>query len=148
MNKITNFQLLFANHYHSLNLFYVCHKIKLMENRKNLGMLGEDLTCSYLKKKGYGVIKRNERNRFGEIDIIAREKSGTLVFVEVKTMREGELKPEDQMKKRKIENFRKSAEFFAGQNEELIDEKRGWRLDLVAIIIEEEKNSIVHYENI
>ena len=119
-----------------------------MENRKSLGMLGEDLACSYLKKKGYRVIKRNEKNRFGEIDIIAREKSGTLVFVEVKTMREGELKPEDQMKKRKIENFRKSAEFFAGQNEELIDEKRGWRLDLVAIIIEEEKNSIVHYENI
>ena len=148
MNKITNLQLLFANHYHSLNFFYVCHKIKLMENRKSLGMLGEDLACSYLKKKGYRVIKRNEKNRFGEIDIIAREKSGTLVFVEVKTMREGELKPEDQMRKRKIENFRKSAEFFAGQNEELIDEKRGWRLDLVAIIIEEEKNSIVHYENI
>ena len=119
-----------------------------MENRKSLGILGEDLACSYLKKRGYRVIKRNERNRFGEIDIIAREKNGTLVFVEVKTMREGELKPEDQITRKKMRNIRKSAEFFVGQNEGLIDEKRGWRLDLVAIIIEEEKNSIVHYENI
>jgi len=148
MNKITNFQLLFTNHYHSLNLLYKCRKIRSMENRISLGKFGEDFACNYLKNKGYRIIKRNEKNRFGEIDIIVRKGDSTLVFVEVKTMREGELKPEDQMKRKKVENFRKSAEFFAGQNQELIDEKRGWGLDLVAIVVNGEECSVKHYENI
>jgi len=119
-----------------------------MENRISLGKFGEDFACNYLKNKGYRIIKRNEKNRFGEIDIIVRKGDSTLVFVEVKTMREGELKPEDQMKRKKVENFRKSAEFFAGQNQELIDEKRGWGLDLVAIVVNGEECSVKHYENI
>ncbi len=49
-----------------------------------LGKRGEDLAASYLKKKGYSIVTRNYRKRFGEVDIIARD-GDTLVFVEVKT---------------------------------------------------------------
>jgi putative endonuclease len=54
--------------------------------RHNLGKLGEDLACAELERRGYAVLARRYRTRFGEIDIIAREHDFT-VFVEVKTRR-------------------------------------------------------------
>lgn len=54
-----------------------------LDNRK-LGEAGEKQAVGYLKKSGYKILKRNYRNPFGEIDIIA-EKDGTVAFIEVKT---------------------------------------------------------------
>ena len=51
--------------------------------RQNLGKLGEDLACAELERRGYAVLARRYRTRFGEIDIIARDNDVT-VFVEVK----------------------------------------------------------------
>ncbi len=50
------------------------------------GKENESLAASYLERKGYRVIDRNHRNRFGEIDIIAKD-GDTLVFIEVKARR-------------------------------------------------------------
>ncbi len=47
------------------------------------GQRAEELACEYLKAHSYKIIKRNFRNRFCEIDIIAHNRS-ELVFVEVK----------------------------------------------------------------
>lgn len=47
------------------------------------GRSGEEKAAKYLQKKGYAILERNYRCRFGEIDIIAADKN-TLVFVEVK----------------------------------------------------------------
>ena len=52
--------------------------------RQSLGKLGEDLACVELSRRGYAILARRYRTRFGEIDIVARD-SGTTVFVEVKT---------------------------------------------------------------
>jgi putative endonuclease len=52
--------------------------------RQSLGKLGEDLACGELERRGYAVLARRYRTRFGEIDIIARD-GETIVFVEVKT---------------------------------------------------------------
>ncbi len=49
-----------------------------------LGRAGEASAERFLRKKGYRIIERNYRTRFGELDIIARD-GRTLVFVEVKT---------------------------------------------------------------
>ncbi len=57
-------------------------------NRQNIskkrGDIGESFACDLLRSKGYRIICRNWRCRWGEIDIIA-EDGGTLVFVEVKS---------------------------------------------------------------
>lgn len=52
--------------------------------RQQTGRTGEDLACRALKEKGYRIIERNYRCRFGEIDIVA-SKAGCLVFVEVRS---------------------------------------------------------------
>lgn len=44
----------------------------------------EEAAARFLKRKGYRIIERNYRTRFGEIDIVARY-GGYLVFVEVKS---------------------------------------------------------------
>lgn len=49
-----------------------------------IGRMGEDAAAKALKKNGYGIVAKNFRCRFGEIDIIAKD-GKTLVFVEVKT---------------------------------------------------------------
>ncbi|MDH4319672.1 MAG: YraN family protein, partial [Desulfobulbaceae bacterium] len=51
-----------------------------------LGSKGEDAAAFHLQQKGYEILCRNYRQRFGEIDIVARD-GDVLVFVEVKTRR-------------------------------------------------------------
>ena len=51
--------------------------------RQTLGILGEDLACAELQRRGYAILARRYRTRYGEIDVIARE-GDTIVFVEVK----------------------------------------------------------------
>lgn len=49
-----------------------------------LGSTGENLACSELQRRGYAILARRYRTRFGEIDVIARD-GETIAFVEVKT---------------------------------------------------------------
>lgn len=52
--------------------------------RQQLGLRGEELAASELQRRGYVLVERRYRSRFGEIDIIAKD-GATVVFVEVKT---------------------------------------------------------------
>lgn len=56
---------------------------KMASDNLKKGKEGEALAEKFLKKKGYKILQRNFRTRFGEIDIIALDNK-TLVFVEVK----------------------------------------------------------------
>ena len=51
-----------------------------------IGKIGEAFAVNYLKAKKYLILEQNYRQRFGEIDLIARQGRRT-VFVEVKTRR-------------------------------------------------------------
>ncbi len=50
------------------------------------GAWGEQAAAEYLTHKGYEIVARNYRTRWGEIDLIAVQ-GGFLVFAEVKTRR-------------------------------------------------------------
>ena len=56
----------------------------MKQNNRRVGSHFEDLAAAYLKERGYLILARNYRNRFGEIDIIAIDPDDTLVFAEVK----------------------------------------------------------------
>jgi len=53
---------------------------------QSLGQQEEELACRELRCRGYAILARRYRTRFGELDVIARD-HGVLVFVEVKTRR-------------------------------------------------------------
>ena len=55
--------------------------------RQSLGKQGEDLACATLERRGYAILARRYRTRYGEIDIVARD-GPTIVFVEVKARRD------------------------------------------------------------
>ena len=51
-----------------------------MTYRSKLGQLGENIACRYLVENNYKIIERNFRQKWGEIDIIAKAKDKTLVL--------------------------------------------------------------------
>ena len=53
---------------------------------KLLGDKGERLAASFLRGLGYKILARQQRNKLGEIDLVARD-GDCIVFVEVKTRR-------------------------------------------------------------
>ncbi len=120
-----------------------------MTYRQEIGRIGENFAAEYLKRRGYRIIDRNKNRKWGELDIIAVAPDKTLVFVEVKTMRVGDLRPEDQMTSSKIKKFKRAAQIYSASHEELVDERKGWRLDVIALTgYDEEKFEVSHYENI
>ena len=52
-------------------------------HRQELGILGENLAVDALRARGYSILARRHRSRYGEIDIIA-EDGACIVFIEVK----------------------------------------------------------------
>jgi putative endonuclease len=121
-----------------------------MTKHIELGMKGEDMAERYLLERGYKVLERNVRMKCGEIDIVSIRKDGTLVFVEVKTMKESYngLSPEDQMSNAKRMKFERVASIYANQSAH-VKEDKGWQLDLLSIVIRgNDSPQITHYENI
>ena len=55
-------------------------------NKRSVGSIYEQLAAEQLINMGYSVLARNYRNRFGEIDIIAKD-GDTICFCEVKYRR-------------------------------------------------------------
>ena len=66
----------------------IARSVGLTQERLVLGLRGEDLACEALVDRGYAVVTRRYSTKHGEIDIVARDEK-TLVFVEVKTRRDG-----------------------------------------------------------
>ena len=52
---------------------------------KEIGKIGEDRAAEFFENKGYRVIEKNFRSKFGEIDLIISRAPDELVFVEVRS---------------------------------------------------------------
>ena len=161
-----------------------------MTKKSETGKLGEDLACEYLVNNGFTIIERNFRKPWGELDIIAKDPEGTLVFIEVKAINQTkesqsynlaeyapnslwqairqygnsamlkkmrqkifwreslQINPEENLTAAKLKKLQRMASLYAGFHPELVDEKGGWRIDLVAITIIDGESEIKHFENI
>jgi len=113
--------------------------------RKDVGYIGEDLAIDYLEKRGYKIVERNFKCRFGEIDLIARIEN-RLVFVEVK-LKKGEkyCKPIEAVDYAKQKKVIKSSLFYVQKYR--ID-NLDVQFDVVGIELEQGKTpNIIHIEN-
>ncbi len=81
-------------------------------NRRALGVQGEQMAAQMLETKGYHILERNYRCRYGEIDIVAENK-GEMVFVEVKTRSSGSYgRPADAVTREKLRHMEKAAKCY------------------------------------
>ncbi|MFL5823893.1 MAG: YraN family protein [Solirubrobacteraceae bacterium] len=58
----------------------------MTDRRQRLGQTGEALAAQHLVRRGFDILERNYRTRWGELDIVAFD-GRVLVFCEVKTRR-------------------------------------------------------------
>lgn len=116
----------------------------MKQYNRDTGNKGEGIAASYLRKKGYTILERNFKNKFGEIDIIAKDKD-VLVFVEVKA-KVGEMfgSPEEMISRGKLHRIRNMATMY------LQGASVPCRIDVVAIVLtnEYEVSRLTHYENV
>ncbi len=76
------------------------------------GRKAEEMAAAYLEHRGWKVLARNYRCRYGELDIVAR-RGGLLSFVEVRYRRDGALaSPLESLDHRKLLRIRRSAECY------------------------------------
>lgn len=117
---------------------------------KQLGALGEEIAVKYLKERGYKILDRNFRYKgYGELDIVA-EKSGNLVFIEVKTRidssNDSAYKPEDNITYFKQKQLIKLAKIYLANKKIPID--TSWQIDIIAIEIPQYKDEKVNLRHI
>lgn len=109
------------------------------------GKIGEQIALQILRKKGYKVLQRNFRSKFGEIDIIAQD-SNTLVFVEVKTRWSRKFGyPEEAVTPWKLRSIIKTGDYYKlthPNTPALV------RIDVVAIDIEGRKARVRLIKNV
>jgi len=110
--------------------------------RKKLGNNGENIAVNFLESKNYQIINRNYRNKFGEIDIIARNGDYiVLVEVKTKTIFDQGLPEEhvDYFKQKKLKLLARSLEQIYPEN--------NIRIDVVAVDMSQDKPQINHIIN-
>jgi putative endonuclease len=78
--------------------------------RQDIGRRGEQLAAEHLERRGFEIVERNYRTRWGELDIVAFD-GRTLAFCEVKTRRvtTGTGSPFDALRPPKRAQVRKMA---------------------------------------
>ena len=136
-----------------------------MAKHNQIGELGEDLACKWLKEKGFSIVERNYSEKWGEIDVVARLPAGQagetarkLHFIEVKTVSHetkndleqavshGTWRPEENVHKNKQERLGRAIQTWI-----LKEKYEGeWQIDVLALrIVPREKYcSIKFIENV
>lgn len=78
--------------------------------RRSLGLRGEEVAAQHLRRRGFEIVERNYRTRWGELDLVAFD-GATLVFCEVKTRSVGRdgARPFDSLHARKRAQVRRMA---------------------------------------
>ncbi|MDD3890524.1 MAG: YraN family protein, partial [Syntrophomonadaceae bacterium] len=106
-------------------------------------MKGETYAAEYLLRKGYKILCRNYRTRYGEIDIIC-EKQRVIIFVEVKTRTSIKYGyPEEAITRKKMEHIKKVAMIYLHSCDSAYKEIR---FDVITILLNDKEKTINHIE--
>ena len=102
---------------------------------------GEQIATNYLVKKGFNLVMRNYRKKWGEIDIIA-EKGPKLYFIEVKSVSRENLsnvnhetyRPEDNMHPWKLKRMSRTIQTYLLSKK--IKSDMEWQVDLLVVYLD------------
>ena len=110
----------------------------------NLGKLAELKAAQYLTKKRYEIVDYNYTSRFGEIDIIAKNRK-YLVFAEVKMRNENSIaQPKEFVDYSKQQKIIATAQMYLANHPTELQP----RFDVIEVFCEKGKiKSIKHLEN-
>ncbi len=128
-----------------------------MAIHNTIGRLGEDLAADWLRRKGFTIVSCNYRQKWGEIDIIAKM-DGRTHFCEVKTVSyetmslleyavsHGTWRPEEKVDSYKLKKFARTVETWLSENKYL----GSWQIDVIAVrMVPREKHArITIIENV
>ncbi|MBD3344675.1 MAG: YraN family protein [Chitinivibrionales bacterium] len=111
------------------------------ENTRKKGRAAENQAAEYLISEGYQIVTRNYQTRGGELDIIAEDSRGVLVFVEVKaSFGPGYGNPLFRVSRAKQRNLIRMARWYLMEHE--IKDKP-CRFDVIAF----QKDKVDHLKN-
>ena len=113
-----------------------------MDIRRAFGNAGEQMAERYLKQKGYRILHRQFRTRYGEIDLIALD-GDEIVFVEVKARSSNVFGfPEESVTQEKLRKIF----LVANQYMNDVTEYASFRIDVVAILQTKNETQVMHLE--
>lgn len=107
--------------------------------KQKIGVIGEDIACTFLVKQGFSVIHRNYRKKYGEIDVIC-QKNGILHFIEVKTVSRENVsretpdsyRPEDNIHEAKLRRLGRTIEAYLLE----YDREDEWLFHAVIVLLD------------
>lgn len=114
-------------------------------SKKEVGNLGEETAVKFLKKNKYKILEKNYKTKLGEIDIIC-ENSEYIVFVEVKTRKQGTAIPGyTAVNYKKQQHIIRTASIYLQENK---PEKQP-RFDIIEVEHRNDGTALVkeHFEN-
>lgn len=110
-------------------------------NKTEIGRIGEEAVCNYLRERGYTITVRNYRIKGGEIDIIA-ENGDYIAFVEVKSRKPDSLVSGfEAVNKRKRGLIIKTASDYCCRHPNLLQP----RFDVAQVIIDRNRVLSIDY---
>lgn len=88
-------------------------RAKKLTAKKAAGNLGEDAAAEFLRARGYRILARQWRCRFGELDLVAEDAEGIVCFVEVKLRKRNALElPREAVTPAKQKRLRLAAQCY------------------------------------
>jgi len=111
---------------------------------REVGRIGETVAAEYLIQKSYEIIECNYSTRFGEIDLVVRDKD-ILIFVEVKTKKGlGFGTPEEMFTSGKYQRVKRMATVYLNGRDVPC------RIDMIAVVLDVNNQvvSLKHYPNV
>lgn len=107
--------------------------------RQRRGSLGEQIAVDHLEARGYEIVERNFRTRFGELDVVAAD-DHALVFCEVKTRvangRSGPAMPLDAIGVQKRRQIRRMAAQWLAESGSGRPRRADLRFDAIGVVLD------------
>ncbi|TAK58840.1 YraN family protein [Patescibacteria group bacterium] len=129
-----------------------------MAKHNEVGRVGEDVAREFLIGKGFIFVSANYRKPYGEIDLIFKDISNKLIFIEVKTVSwetpdphsssvsHETHRPEENIHPQKIQRLKRVIQTYLVSHEMVGD----WQFDVIAVFLDQKNKTakVRHLKNI